>query len=169
MLFIPTRYDVAEQVKDFILGQGIEQTLRHDRDGGSSSLVDVRLGNRRRAGLNQRILDDFYRVIVLGNDDSGDRISTDQLEDLSLVLLFNLHRRLDDVIKNVFRRPLRIELGQIRTNFVPLARELVARDAAANREELLATDKVPTAGEFGFQVLRQVADFPLGCGSVDRQ
>ena len=70
---------------------------------------------------------------------------------------------LQDVLQHVRRRPLRVQLRQVRAELLPLPLELVAADARRHREHLLAVGETPPALSLRFgDRRRQVLETPLG-------
>jgi len=109
VLFVAASGEVGHEVENFVAGQLVQQTFRHDRDFRLDPLINVgRLDDCRLSG-QERVFDDLHLVFGFFEDQARDLLAAVEDERPRLVLLVDLGRRVEHVAQDIRRLLLRVE------------------------------------------------------------
>jgi len=104
MVGAASRYEIGEEVEDFIFIKRIQRSGRHRRDRGRLDGFDVLERNRLVFPGTQEIGSDAYRFIVTGEDAAGEDFPLLGFDHRQAVLVGNrfvwVNRGVDDILES---------------------------------------------------------------------
>ena len=96
-LHVPAGKHISDQVEHLLLGEPVEQPLRHKRIRKLSTGYDRSLVDNRRRRLGERVDDHLDLLVRLFNDHSGHYLTRALNEGKGLEFLVDILRRLEQL------------------------------------------------------------------------